>query len=76
MEENGVEPSLPGLSIGHNEHGAWGLTVFATDGEDLYVYDTNPRNPDEYRYRGQWEAMTVIREEIPVKGQAPHWQLP
>lgn len=68
----GGEPSLPGLSIGHNEYGAWGLTVFATDGEDLYVYDTNPSNPDEYRYRGQWEPMTVIREEIPVKGQGDH----
>jgi len=66
----GGEPSLPGVSIGHNEHGAWGLTVFATDGEDLYVYDTNPSDPNEYRYRGGWEPMTVIRERIPVKGQA------
>ncbi len=65
----GGEPSLPGVSIGHNEHGAWGLTVFATDGEDLYVYDTNPSNPDEYRYRGEWEPMRVIHERIPVKGQ-------
>ncbi len=68
----GGEPSLPGVSIGHNEHGAWGLTVFATDGEDLYVYETNPSNPSQYRYRGEWEAMTVITEEIPVKGRAPH----
>ncbi|HSG47170.1 MAG TPA: penicillin acylase family protein, partial [Longimicrobiales bacterium] len=68
----GGEPSLPGVSIGHNQHGAWGLTVFATDGEDLYVYDTNPANPNQYRYRGEWEAMTVIREEIPVKGQGAH----
>jgi len=34
----GGEPEIPGISIGHNEQGAWGLTVFATDGEDLYVY--------------------------------------
>ncbi|MDH5589245.1 MAG: penicillin acylase family protein, partial [Gemmatimonadota bacterium] len=68
----GGEPSLPGVSIGHNEYGAWGLTVFATDGEDLYVYDTNPDRPHEYLYRGEWEAMSVIREEIPVKGGAPH----
>lgn len=67
----GGEPSLPGVSIGHNEHGAWGLTVFSTDGEDLYVYETNPANPDEYRYRGEWEPMRVIRERIPVKGQPP-----
>jgi penicillin amidase len=65
------EPSVPGVSIGHNEYGAWGLTVFATDGEDLYVYDTNPENPNQYRYRGNWEAMTVIRDTIPVKGRGP-----
>lgn len=67
----GGEPVLPGISIGHNEYGAWGLTVFATDGEDLYVYETNPENPNQYRYEGRWEDMRVIRETIPVKGQAP-----
>jgi penicillin amidase len=67
----GGEPVLPGLSIGHNEHGAWGLTIFATDGEDLYVYDTDPANPTRYRYQGRWEEMKVIRETIAVKGQEP-----
>ena len=66
----GGEPSLPGVSIGHNDHGAWGLTIFGTDSEDLYVYDTNPANPSQYKYGGGWEAMTVIKETIPVKGQA------
>ena len=67
----GGEPILPGISIGHNEHGAWGLTIFGQDAEDLYVYDTNPANPNEYRYRGAWEAMRVITETIPVKGEKP-----
>lgn len=66
----GGEPVLPGVSIGHNQHGAWGLTIFGTDAEDLYVYETNPANPGEYRYQGRWEAMRVISEAIPVKGQA------
>ena len=39
----GGEPEIPGISIGHNEYGAWGLTVFRTDGEDLYVYDIDPK---------------------------------
>jgi penicillin amidase len=64
----GGEPSLPGVSIGHNQFGAWGLTIFGTDSEDLYVYDTNPANPMQYKYRGGWESMTVIGESIPVKG--------
>jgi len=67
----GGEPSLPGVSIGHNEYGAWGLTVFGTDSEDLYVYDTNPGNPSQYKYGGGWESMTMIRESIPVKGESP-----
>jgi len=67
----GGEPEIPGISIGHNEYGAWGLTVFRTDGEDLYVYDLNPENLNEYRYQGTWEAMEVIKETIPVKDQEP-----
>jgi len=67
----GGEPVLPGVSIGHNEHGAWGLTVFGQDAEDLYVYDTNPANPHEYRYRGNWEAMRVTSDAIPIKGERP-----
>ena len=67
----GGEPEIPGISIGHNEYGAWGLTVFNTDGEDLMVYQTNPANPNEYRFQDRWEAMTVIEETIPVKGGEP-----
>lgn len=67
----GGEPEIPGVSIGHNEVGAWGLTIFATDGEDLYVYRTNPADPSQYQYRGAWETMRTVRESIPVKGQAP-----
>jgi penicillin G amidase len=66
----GGEPVIPGISIGHNREGAWGLTIFDTDAEDLYVYDTNPDNPLEYRFQNKWEKMTVINEIIPVKGRA------
>ena len=63
----GGEPEIPGISIGHNENGAWGLTVFRTDGEDLYQYDLNPKNPLQYSYKGKWREFTVIKENIPVK---------
>ena len=39
------EPALPGVSVGHNEHGAWGFTIFPIDQEDLYVYETDPADP-------------------------------
>ena len=67
----GGEPMIPGVSIGHNDHGAWGLTVFGTDGEDLYVYRTNPADPSQYEYRGAWESMRAISESISVKGRSP-----
>jgi len=65
----GGEPEIPGISIGHNEYGAWGLTVYRTDGEDLYVYDLNPENPNQYKYKDQWVDMTKISETIKIKGQ-------
>ena len=65
------EPALPGVSVGHNEVIAFGLTIFAIDQEDLYVYDLNPANPRQYRYGGVWEDMQVVHETIPVKGAAP-----
>jgi penicillin amidase len=66
----GGEPALPGVSIGHNDFGAWGLTIFSADQEDLYVYKTNPENPSCYRYSDGWEEMTIVRERIPVKDAA------
>ena len=65
------EPALPGISIGHNGTIAFGLTIFNVDQEDLYVYDVNPSNAREYRYKGAWEPMRVVRETIDVKGAAP-----
>ena len=38
--------------------------------EDLYVYDINPENPNQYRYKGEWEDMQVVTEAIPVRGQS------
>jgi penicillin amidase len=68
----GGEPALPGVSIGHNQVGAWGLTIFGTDSDDLYVYDTNPANPLQYKYGASWETMKEIAETIPVKGEGTH----
>lgn len=62
------EPALPGVSFGHNDTTAFGLTIFYIDQEDLYVYETKANS---YRYKGGWEPMTVVRETIDVKGEAP-----
>jgi penicillin amidase len=63
------EPALPGVSIGHNGKIAFGLTIFSIDQEDLYVYETNPENPLEYRYEGHWELMEVETQQVYVRGE-------
>ena len=64
----GGEPEIPGISIGHNGYGAWGLTVFRTDAEDLYIYELNPENSNQYHHKGEWVDFNIIKESIPVKG--------
>lgn len=64
------EPFAPGVSIGQNGSIAFGLTIFSIDQEDLYVYEVNPANRNEYRYAGRWEPMRRQRETIRVKGAA------
>ena len=66
----GGEPEIPGISIGHNGIGAWGLTVFRTDAEDLYVYELNPSNLNQYRHNGQWKEFNKINETIKVKNKS------
>jgi penicillin G amidase len=63
-----AEPPTPGVFIGHNDRMAFGLTIFPMDQEDLYVYETNPADPDQYRYLGGWERMRRAQETIHVRG--------
>jgi penicillin G amidase len=65
------EPCVPGISIGHNDRIAFGLTIFDVDQEDVYVYETDPKTPLAYRRGGGWEAMTQLVERFDVKGSAP-----
>ncbi|MGC8787257.1 MAG: penicillin acylase family protein [Anaerolineae bacterium] len=63
-------PGAPGVIIGHNRYIAWGVTNVGPDVQDLYVEKVNPDNPDQYEYMGAWEDMTVLEEEIKIKGRA------
>ena len=61
------EPALPGISIGHNDRIAFGLTIFPIDQEDLYVYE---KEEGGYRYRNEITSFTTTTETIPVRDQA------
>lgn len=64
------EPSMPGISMGHNGTIAFTQTIFGSDQEDIYVYETEPGNPDRYRYNGEWIDMEIVEERFAVKGEA------
>jgi len=60
---------LPGIAIGHNDRIAWSFTYAYTDTQDLFVERQDPTDPRRYEYRGSFEAATVVRETIKVKGR-------
>ncbi len=62
----GGEPALPGISIGHNDRIAFGLTIFEIDQEDLYVYQTDDTG-EHYRYRDQWQQFERVTDTIAVR---------
>src|SRR5580704_6323160 len=62
------EPGLPGVAVGHNQHIAWGFTIFGLDQQDLYIEELDPRDPLRYRTDSGWEKMQVQREVFKVRG--------
>jgi penicillin amidase len=62
------EPGLPGVALGHNDRIAWGITIIGTDQADLYVEQTKPGDPTQYRVGDAWEPMKMIKEQVPVLG--------
>ncbi len=67
----GSEPPFVGVDAGSNDTMAWAFTFAGIDMVDTVVEETNPADPSQTRFNGAWEPMTVIREEIKVRGEAP-----
>ncbi|MGO8735268.1 MAG: penicillin acylase family protein [Terriglobia bacterium] len=63
------EPALSGVAIGHNQHVAWGITIFPVDQQDLYVETTDTADPLRYKTETGWERMRVEEEEIRIRGK-------
>lgn len=61
------EPALPGVAIGHNQHVAWGFTIFDIDQKDLFLERLDPRDPLRYKTAGGWKRMRVAHEIVHVK---------
>ncbi len=61
----------PNAMLGHNAQFGWSLTMFQNDDMDLIAEKTNPANPNQIWYHGQWVEMQSREETILVKGAAP-----
>lgn len=62
------EPGLPGVAVGHNQHIAWGFTIFGLDQQDLYLEKLNPADTLEYKTEHGWEKMRVEEQTFRVRG--------
>jgi penicillin amidase len=76
------EPASPGVSIGHNERIAFGLTIVGMDQQDVYVErvgacgggtgNAGPVGASRcYYHNGRWERITTVVDTIRVKGEPP-----
>ncbi|MEA2459640.1 MAG: penicillin amidase [Thermoleophilaceae bacterium] len=70
----GSLPGTPGLVIGQSRHVAWGFTNVMADVQDLYVERVRSAHEGQvasYEFRGEWLPMTVVHEQIGVRGRHP-----
>ncbi|UOA20608.1 Penicillin acylase 2 proenzyme (plasmid) [Sulfitobacter indolifex] len=62
------EPSVPGISLGHNGHSAFSLTIFGADQEDMLVYRRDPEAANRYAYGDGKEEVQEVSERFAVRG--------
>jgi len=63
-------PGIPFALVGHNKKIAWGLTMFENDDADLY-YERIDSTTNQYYFDGKWQDLSIVEEEIKIKGEAP-----
>jgi penicillin amidase/acyl-homoserine-lactone acylase len=63
----GLFPGTPLVLLGHNRELGWAHTVNEPDLVDVYVLETNPADPNQYRFDGEWRNLEVREAAIDVK---------
>jgi penicillin amidase/acyl-homoserine-lactone acylase len=63
----GIFPGTPVILHGFGPHLGWAHTVNKPDLVDVYVLEVNPRNPNQYRFEGEWRELEVKDVPIDVK---------
>ncbi|MHA2030441.1 MAG: penicillin acylase family protein, partial [Candidatus Kariarchaeaceae archaeon] len=63
-------PATPGITIGHNENVAWGVTNTGTDAIDIFYFNTrNINGVEQYFIDDVWKEFVYEKHEIPVAGE-------
>lgn len=60
-------PGTPGVLVGHNDRVAFTSTSGLMDTTDMFVETTNPDNPHQYFYKGEWRDMESRDASFPVR---------
>jgi penicillin amidase/acyl-homoserine-lactone acylase len=60
-------PGVPVIVHGHNPNLGWAFTVNSPDLVDVYLLDTNPEDPNQYRFDGRWLDLEVRTVPIEVR---------
>lgn len=60
-------PGMPVLALGHNRRLGWSFTVNRPDLVDVYLLETNPDDPDQYRLDGRWVDFEIEQAPIEVR---------
>jgi penicillin amidase len=61
---------VPAVVAGRNDSVAWGLTNVMADDADFYFEQLDSATGTRYLYDGQWHAVKLLTEEIPVRGDS------
>jgi len=59
---------MPYVSMGRSEKTAWCMTVNGPDLGDVFVFDVNPDNPEQYRDLDGWKPLIKHEEVYTVRG--------
>lgn len=57
-------PGLPLGAMGHTDRVAWTMTNNSPDLFDIFTVKTNPANPKQYSYHGEWREFETMNFEI------------
>ena len=62
-------PGMPGITIGHTNHCAWGITLGVCDTCDIFVERFEDKDSNKYEVDGKWKECKIRIETIKIKGE-------